>query len=626
MAQIFGLDFGTTNSLAAFVQDGRALALTGEDNLPHPSVVWYRGSETIVGRRAKQHLSQTGATVIGDLVRSSKMFLGSGSNIHVGGVDRVPSDVVAEILKHIRADALARKYRGEQFEKAIITIPVNMAGRARRDLRDAALKAGLHIVQFVHEPLAALYGYLRSLPELTFKRRMAELEGQIALVFDWGGGTLDLTLCKFVGGTLVQIANKGDDKVGGDRFDDILVRNARDEHAKRYGLAHWPTEMPNADAKLLNECETAKIILSSRDASSIFVPNFLRVEGPDRHLEVTLTRDDLIRLARDIIDQGLNNISILLEAAGIKDNSVALCLATGGMVQMPYIRERLLERFGPARLPQISNGDRIIAEGAAWIANDGLRLRLAKPFELLHADNNYVPLIPEHTDLPMENSSQSLNLGMYCVDPRDGFAKFEFARPSWPDRRLQTDPRLIYTALTIKVDATAEPLRERLQVDVNVDHDLIVMVRVHSSLIGDESRAEIHDLEFGLGLGSGAVGEENTKGPNSDGPMNKPRLGVRPLGTHTAGSLRLRSNISLEKNGWHLVPGETVERYVPKFTQIKLTSRQEAERIYYVPCVTCGRLIYDINLNGCDTCAARGNAPSRAEAARRKEDRERPAS
>jgi molecular chaperone DnaK len=233
MAQVFGLDFGTTNSLAAFVQNGRVLSLTGEDNLPHPSVVWFHGSETIVGRKAKQHLSQTGTAVLGDLVRSPKPFLGSGGNIHVGGIDRSPRDVVAEIIRHIRTDALSRKYRGMNFDRAIITIPVNMAGRARRELRDAALRVGLHIVQFVHEPLAALYGHLRSLPETEFKRRMAVLEGQTALVFDWGGGTLDLTLCKFIGGTLVQIQNKGDNNVGGDKFDERLVRNARSEHAIR---------------------------------------------------------------------------------------------------------------------------------------------------------------------------------------------------------------------------------------------------------------------------------------------------------------------------------------------------------------------------------------------------------
>src|SRR5260370_1268259 len=146
MDQVFGLDFGTTNSLAAFIQNGQPLSLL-EENLPHPSVVWFNGSEIVVGRRAKQHLSQTGAAILGDLVRSPKAFLGSGGNIHVGGIDRSPRDVISEIFKHVRLDALSRKYRGMDFDRAIITIPVNMTGRARKELRDAALKAGLHIIQ-----------------------------------------------------------------------------------------------------------------------------------------------------------------------------------------------------------------------------------------------------------------------------------------------------------------------------------------------------------------------------------------------------------------------------------------------------------------------------------------------
>jgi molecular chaperone DnaK len=626
MAQVFGLDFGTTNSLAAFVQNGQALSLLGEDNLPHPSVVWFHGSEIIVGRRAKQHLSQTGAAVLGDLVRSPKAFLGSGGNIHVGGIDRSPRDVVSEIIRHIRTDAISRKYRGLDFTRAIITIPVNMTGRGRKELRDAALKAGLHIVQFVHEPLAALYGHLRSLPETEFKRRMAELEGQTALVFDWGGGTLDLTLCKFIGGTLVQIQNKGDNNVGGDRFDERLVRNAKSEHANQYGLMHWPGEMPNADAKLLSECETAKITLSSRDEANIFIPNFLRAEGPERNLELRLTKPDLERLTRDLIDDGLHNIDSLLESAGIKEGSVALCLATGGMVKVPYIRERLLERFGLARVPLINNSDRIIAEGAAWIANDGLRLRLAKPFELLHADDTYVPIISEHVDLPTENNDQLFKLGMYCVDPRDGFAKFQFARPKWPGRSLQADPRHVYTALTVNVDPTAKPLLERLEVEVIIDHDLIVTANVRSSLVGDEAQAEIHDLEFGLGL---APASEKPRQTEDDLPLygsqQQRSAGPAQDRLQSCGNVRLRSNISLSDDAWDLVPGEIVSRYAPAFTHFDLNPHQQTECSYYWPCSNwlqngsrCGRLLYDIKLNGCDACAERGLALSRSEAVLRR--------
>jgi molecular chaperone DnaK len=112
-----------------------------------------------------------------------------------------------------------------------MTIPVRLDGGGRRRLREAARKAGIGVVQFVHEPLAALYSYLRS--QRDYRRRLAELDGCRVLVFDWGGGTLDLTLCQVQRDQIVQIANLGDDDVGGDRFDELVRNHARDAHAQR---------------------------------------------------------------------------------------------------------------------------------------------------------------------------------------------------------------------------------------------------------------------------------------------------------------------------------------------------------------------------------------------------------
>jgi molecular chaperone DnaK (HSP70) len=195
-----------------------------DGNEPHPSVVWYRSSEkTVVGRIAKQNLGSRQSGVIGDFVRSPKFNLGKGHPVHVAGRNLAASDVVSEILAYLHNDVMReeRRLKNISLERAVVTIPVTMHGPARQELREAAHKAGIRIHQFVHEPLAALYGYLRAYPN--FRRRIAELENKVALVFDWGGGTLDLTLCKFVHGSLVQIANRGDTEVGGDRFDEAIA-------------------------------------------------------------------------------------------------------------------------------------------------------------------------------------------------------------------------------------------------------------------------------------------------------------------------------------------------------------------------------------------------------------------
>ena len=168
------------------------------------------------------------------LLRSPKMKLRRGGMIHVDGREVEPSDAVKEVLSFLRTDALAPRPGGipHDVDRIVMTIPVDFEGPQRRDLRIAARKAGFGVVQFVHEPVAALYAHLRSLPNL--RRELAELENRVLLVFDWGGGTLDLTLCRVLGGTLTQIASVGNNEIGGDVFDERLRNLVR----TRFGREH----------------------------------------------------------------------------------------------------------------------------------------------------------------------------------------------------------------------------------------------------------------------------------------------------------------------------------------------------------------------------------------------------
>src|SRR5437762_8378638 len=129
MAATFGLDFGTTNSLVTFIGADPETGQTGprvlmRDNRPHPSVILYSGDEPVVGRHAKDQLNELGLGVFGNIVRSPKMFLGSPVGIDVGGVPRQAVDVVADVLRFLRQDALGRRFKGNSFDSAVITIPV----------------------------------------------------------------------------------------------------------------------------------------------------------------------------------------------------------------------------------------------------------------------------------------------------------------------------------------------------------------------------------------------------------------------------------------------------------------------------------------------------------------------
>jgi molecular chaperone DnaK (HSP70) len=346
-------------------------------------------------------------------------LLAQEAPVHVDGRDLDPRDVIAEVLRFLREDAhTSHQYR---VDRAVMTIPVKLDGAGRRRLRDAARKAGIGVVQFVHEPLAALYAYLRKGPN--YLRRFAELDGCRILVFDWGGGTLELTLCQVQGDQIVQIANMGDTEVGGDRFDEIIRNHVRDLHAAQHLVDDLPMfERDEARILLLNQCELRKIELSEREMATVFVRNYLKLDGGGRDLNVSITRGQLADWVGEVVRRGLGAIDSLLENNGLSYSQIALCLPTGGMVNMPPIRNGLNERFG-ARAPRLSNGDKIISEGAAWIAHDGLQLGLAKPIELLESDGTYAAVVPLPCHLPIENQIMpAASATYYCVDPRPGRA------------------------------------------------------------------------------------------------------------------------------------------------------------------------------------------------------------
>lgn len=498
MAQIFGIDFGTTNSLASYIAGGEPTDFVKEER-PHPSVVLYRGEEVLVGREARNQLERTEPGAVGDAVPSPKRYLGSGTGIHVGGVVKTPREVCAHVLRHVVEHAQVQQ-PDLDLSEAVITIPVRLDGLGRSELRQAAHDAGLRVWQFVHEPLAALYAWLR-----TRGRDTHELyDRRFFLVFDWGGGTLDLTLCQLVDGVLVQVLSRGDDRVGGDVFDERLRRLVSRRHAEQHGLgsSEMPVQ-PGARAKLLTRCEAAKIDLSKRDNALVFVPGYLSLEGEAADLELYVTRDELIEVNSDLLNAGMHTIDLLLDRAEMKDADIELVLALGGMANMPAVRDRLLKRFSPMRVPRVEHADRLIAQGAAWIANDEQRLHLSKPFELLLADDSPVPLINTSEKLPVRDQQQRYPYSFHCVDPRDGFARFQVMRPVRPGQPQTTDPRLPYATLFLPVDPAADPLYERLTLEIVIDEDLVVSASAYSEQTGETDNVKIHDLDFGLSVTGG---------------------------------------------------------------------------------------------------------------------------
>ncbi len=612
--RIFGIDFGTTNSLAALVVGDRVSSLVDQaTGRPHPSVIWYRGGDVVVGREARENMDLTEGGAPPGFVRSPKMALRRDGPIFVDGRPIEPTDAVAEVLRHLKADATIprEKAEGHDLDRAVFTIPVDFGGPQRRALRQAARKAGIGVVQFVHEPVSALYAYLRSQPDVG--RELARLEGRSVLVFDWGGGTLDLTLCRIQGGSIMQTANLGDTEVGGDRFDDRLRNLLRSKHAAAHHLEDVSAlEQPGMAAKLLHQCEGAKIKLSEHDAKnrSVIIRDFLKIDGPARNLVSAVSKEELKKESASIVARGLARIDEILEQSRLSYRDIELCLATGGMVNMPAIRDGLTERF-LGRVPRVPNVDRIIAEGGAWIAHDGLRLTLSKPIEILVADTSglgsYYPLVEAGWQLPLENETQNVtNTRLYCTDPREGVAFVELVKPVKIGPSGPSDPRRTLCVATVRVDRRAQPLIERIECHLQIDHDYVVRVTLRSTGRRDESSQEFHDLEFGLAL------------PTEDGNGNREADTMSGTGARGAGEAKAlatsnliqRTNVAVvEANEkrvdlWRVVPGDLIEanpNWRPRHFESgsgRATERQKIERWFYYSCPRCGRSESQLNEEG----------------------------
>lgn len=579
---VVGFDFGTTNSLISVVRGQRAISFLDDEQRPIPSVVCYEGVQKILGREAKERLAQAGLGVQGNIVRSPKMFLGRES-VFVEGTERSSVDIVSDVVRHVLHQAQSSARDLGEIPGAVVTIPVDMEGYRRRALREAFMLAGLRIVQFVHEPLAALYGLFRDQDLASMLRRY---DRKLVLVFDWGGGTLDLTLCRPMGDMVVQLMNDGTDEVGGDVFDEAIMNRLIQKVAAARGLGESVDTQPGAKARLMDRCERAKIDLSSRSNVAIYVGSFFR-GADEEEFDYALSQGELEQIVGPLLDKGFKRIERILTDAGYTPEQVSLCVATGGMSNMPAVKRRLHEWFGPERVKIPDGTATLISQGAAWIAADQVGLQLAKNVELVLARNSYLPLVKAGTVMPKESEVQRETYHLYCTDPRDGVAKFQICTPKRAGASvLPSDPRTHLEHVTVKVDGKARAFHERLELDVRINDDLILEAHARSLNLKDEDRREIHNLEFGLRFPAEAQATGSSDKEKEEAPASG---GHRPIG-----ALSVRANVA-DRVDLALVPGEFLYQYDPFYFDVRRNppERQVLEKLYYQPCSLCGRASND---------------------------------
>lgn len=572
-----GFDFGTTNSLVSVVVGDRVIDVLDDEGLPHPSVVRYEGEEVIVGRAARQALENAGIGVHGNTVRSPKFRLGQ-EVLMVGGVERNPIDIVADVIRHVRSESLRSPQRQVlgALDRAVVTIPVNMDGRRRADLREAYARSGVSVSQFVHEPLAALYGYIRGSKDPAGVVRA--LMRRHVLVVDWGGGTLDLTLCRLEPDRILQLRNGGTEHVGGDKFDQVI----RDEVVKRFSLRHNISETdvpePEARLRLLQDTERNKIELSQRPTVTFYRPGYFAESGTT--LEYRLSREELEEITRPLVTTGIREVEALLDSVGMAPAEVSLCIVAGGMAAMPAIRSQLHEMFGNERVDVPANSATLVSQGAAWISHDKQRLVLAKPVELEMARGSHLRLLRAGTPMPADNEVKKTQFHLFCTDPTDGYAKFPIVAPTELLSHPQaSSPRTTIGLLEVEVNRRAPRLFERLELDVEIDHDLILGVTATSSHHRDTRHEKFFDLEFGIGL-------------PVEGPSEKIDVGDAER-TVPRGGLVTRTNVA-DREDESLVPGDVLHAFRPAAFSPppmpnRATEEQFREHLFYEPCAVCKR-------------------------------------
>lgn len=348
MAKIIGIDLGTTNSCVAIMEGGSTTVIpNAEGARTTPSVVSIKDNgEIIVGEIAKrQAITNPTSTIL-----SIKTHMGSDYKVDIHGKQYTPQEISAMILKKLKSDAEA--YLGEKVTEAVITVPAYFTDAQRQATKDAGVIAGLDVKRIINEPTAAA---------LAYGLEKAGKEEKV-LVFDLGGGTFDVSILEIADGVIEVISTSGNNHLGGDNFDDAVIKYLVEEFKKESGIDLTNDKM--AYQRLKDAAEKAKKELSTLMEAHISLP-FITMDatGP-KHLDIKLTRAKFNDLTRDLVEATQVPTKDALKAAGLNPSDIDEILLVGGSTRIPAVQEWVESYFGKKPNKGI-NPDEVVAEGAA---------------------------------------------------------------------------------------------------------------------------------------------------------------------------------------------------------------------------------------------------------------------
>ncbi len=347
MSKVIGIDLGTTNSCVAVMEGGESVVIANaEGNRTTPSVVAFsKNGERMVGQVAKrQAITNPDRTI-----SSIKREMGTDHRVGIDGKNYTPQEISAMVLQKLKADA--ESYLGQTVTEAVITVPAYFTDSQRQATKDAGKIAGLEVKRIINEPTAAALAY-----------GLDKEEAQKIMVYDLGGGTFDVSILDIDDGVIEVLATAGNNRLGGDDFDECVMKHLVAEFKKAEGIDLSSDKV--AMQRLKEAAEKAKIELSGVTTSNVNLPYITADATGPKHLDVTLTRAKFNELTAHLVEATMGPVRQAMSDAGLSGGEISKVLLVGGSSRIPAVQDAVKKITGKDGFKGI-NPDECVAMGAA---------------------------------------------------------------------------------------------------------------------------------------------------------------------------------------------------------------------------------------------------------------------